>query len=313
MCIRYDRVLMYRCTPFCSTWENHLQTVTPSITSADSRVGGVKTSGRPVKKKASPASRLSDTSGQPRYWTAEEHARFLTACEKYGARNYTAVSLYVGTRTPKQVRLGRSFLFFASNWSPRREEGAMLTPAACVVHLYLPFRSELTRKSLRFVWREKRTGVLSFGLDVKESYGNRRRTMHLKRQTLIAEGRIPSARLLHWKVPRRRKICSKATTFSIQEDTSQGTKKTVSTWTFLSSLDRNKRARSLATWTFAKTGSSTWTRPNHPRVKSSRDPLPQPTPPTEKKQRKKKKKVGSLLTTVFLHLRGCSRYDCQCP
>jgi len=76
-----------------------------STASADSRMGVSKNSSELSKKRPSCAGKLSDTSGQTRYWTAEEHSRFLTACKKYGARNYTAVSMYVGTRTPKQVSL----------------------------------------------------------------------------------------------------------------------------------------------------------------------------------------------------------------
>lgn len=42
--------------------------------------------------------------GQTRYWTADEHERFLRGVEKFGPRNYTAISTFVKSRTPKQVR-----------------------------------------------------------------------------------------------------------------------------------------------------------------------------------------------------------------
>lgn len=42
--------------------------------------------------------------GQTRYWTAEEHERFLEAIAQYGEKAYVAISNYVETRTPKQVR-----------------------------------------------------------------------------------------------------------------------------------------------------------------------------------------------------------------
>lgn len=42
--------------------------------------------------------------GQTRYWTGEEHDRFLEAIKEYGEKAYVAISNYVETRTPKQVR-----------------------------------------------------------------------------------------------------------------------------------------------------------------------------------------------------------------
>lgn len=42
--------------------------------------------------------------GQTRYWTEEEHERFLEAVAEYGEKAYVAISNFVETRTPKQVR-----------------------------------------------------------------------------------------------------------------------------------------------------------------------------------------------------------------
>lgn len=42
--------------------------------------------------------------GQTRYWTEEEHDRFLEAVARHGEKAYVAISNYVETRTPKQVR-----------------------------------------------------------------------------------------------------------------------------------------------------------------------------------------------------------------
>lgn len=41
---------------------------------------------------------------QTRYWTELEHNLFLAAVRLYGAKAYVAISAYVGSRTPKQVR-----------------------------------------------------------------------------------------------------------------------------------------------------------------------------------------------------------------
>eukprot|EP00179_Madagascaria_erythrocladioides_P011483 CAMPEP_0198368794 /NCGR_PEP_ID=MMETSP1450-20131203/155879_1 /TAXON_ID=753684 ORGANISM="Madagascaria erythrocladiodes, Strain CCMP3234" /NCGR_SAMPLE_ID=MMETSP1450 /ASSEMBLY_ACC=CAM_ASM_001115 /LENGTH=364 /DNA_ID=CAMNT_0044076307 /DNA_START=2107 /DNA_END=3201 /DNA_ORIENTATION=+ len=42
--------------------------------------------------------------GQTRYWTADEHARFLKGVGKFGPRNYAAIATLVRSRTAKQVR-----------------------------------------------------------------------------------------------------------------------------------------------------------------------------------------------------------------
>jgi SHAQKYF class myb-like DNA-binding protein len=42
--------------------------------------------------------------GQTRYWTQAEHDRFLEAVAVHGEKAYVAISNYVETRTPKQVR-----------------------------------------------------------------------------------------------------------------------------------------------------------------------------------------------------------------
>lgn len=44
------------------------------------------------------------TPGQTRYWTQAEHDRFLEAVRQHGEKAYVAISNYVETRTPKQVR-----------------------------------------------------------------------------------------------------------------------------------------------------------------------------------------------------------------
>lgn len=45
-----------------------------------------------------------DRAGKTRYWTEMEHNQFLYAGRLFGPKNYVAISQYVGTRTPKQVR-----------------------------------------------------------------------------------------------------------------------------------------------------------------------------------------------------------------
>lgn len=45
-----------------------------------------------------------DRAGKTRYWTEMEHNQFLYAIKLFGPKNYVAISQFVGTRTPKQVR-----------------------------------------------------------------------------------------------------------------------------------------------------------------------------------------------------------------
>lgn len=45
-----------------------------------------------------------ERAGKTRYWTEVEHNQFLWAVTCFGPKNYVAISQFVGTRTPKQVR-----------------------------------------------------------------------------------------------------------------------------------------------------------------------------------------------------------------
>eukprot|EP00186_Timspurckia_oligopyrenoides_P003834 CAMPEP_0182445600 /NCGR_PEP_ID=MMETSP1172-20130603/3675_1 /TAXON_ID=708627 /ORGANISM="Timspurckia oligopyrenoides, Strain CCMP3278" /LENGTH=543 /DNA_ID=CAMNT_0024641403 /DNA_START=267 /DNA_END=1898 /DNA_ORIENTATION=+ len=46
----------------------------------------------------------SQVTGCTRYWSKAEHAKFLEGIEKFGYKKYQAISEYVKTRTPQQVR-----------------------------------------------------------------------------------------------------------------------------------------------------------------------------------------------------------------
>lgn len=57
------------------------------------------------KERATVVAKITEPrAGQTRYWTQEEHERFLEAVAQYGEKAYVAISNYVETRTPKQVR-----------------------------------------------------------------------------------------------------------------------------------------------------------------------------------------------------------------
>jgi SHAQKYF class myb-like DNA-binding protein len=80
--------------------------------------------------------------GQTRYWTEEEHERFLEAVSRHGEKAYVAISNYVETRTPKQVRthaqkfqmkmarLARSGAVFPGDAPPPHTRGSSKTSRA---------------------------------------------------------------------------------------------------------------------------------------------------------------------------------------
>mmetsp|Transcript_29042 Transcript_29042/g.40870 ORF Transcript_29042/g.40870 Transcript_29042/m.40870 type:complete len:538 (-) Transcript_29042:393-2006(-) len=57
-----------------------------------------------AKEKLTKAEPKVEDKAQSRYWTPEEHQRFLEAVKKFGLKDVKAVASYVGTRNPTQVR-----------------------------------------------------------------------------------------------------------------------------------------------------------------------------------------------------------------
>ncbi|KAK8812231.1 hypothetical protein WA158_007465 [Blastocystis sp. Blastoise] len=47
---------------------------------------------------------LSQEKPKGRYWSTDEHERFMQAIERFGTRDIKTISIFVGTRTPTQVR-----------------------------------------------------------------------------------------------------------------------------------------------------------------------------------------------------------------
>jgi SHAQKYF class myb-like DNA-binding protein len=78
-----------------------------SSSASSHRLGERRRAPSGTKRRArasSVGSAREDSPSQPRYWTPEEHQRFLKALEIYGSRNVRAISEYVGTRNATQVR-----------------------------------------------------------------------------------------------------------------------------------------------------------------------------------------------------------------
>jgi SHAQKYF class myb-like DNA-binding protein len=59
---------------------------------------------------------VSPSAKPPRYWTKKEHQKFIEAIEIHGDKNVKAVSTYVGTRSPQQVRTHHQ------KWAARMKE-----------------------------------------------------------------------------------------------------------------------------------------------------------------------------------------------
>jgi len=60
---------------------------------------------------------------QTRYWTPEEHQRFLDALKLYGPKDVKAISAHVGTRNPTQVRTHAQKYFLRME----RDKGSKMT------------------------------------------------------------------------------------------------------------------------------------------------------------------------------------------
>ncbi|CAN8070224.1 unnamed protein product [Agarophyton chilense] len=71
---------------------------------ASPHFAGTHVLGRARAATAAAAADEEDKAGKTRYWTAKEHQQFLYAVKLFGAKNYVAISQFVGSRTPKQVR-----------------------------------------------------------------------------------------------------------------------------------------------------------------------------------------------------------------
>lgn len=60
---------------------------------------------------------------QSRYWSKDEHDRFLEALEKFGKKDVKSISVYVGTRSPTQVRTHSQKYFLKMVSKNKRDSG----------------------------------------------------------------------------------------------------------------------------------------------------------------------------------------------
>lgn len=79
-----------------------------SANSASDKQSELSAQSAPTTKEAKASSAKSKNQGdrpaQPRFWTPEEHAKFLQAAKMFGYGNAHGIAKYVGTRTVAQVR-----------------------------------------------------------------------------------------------------------------------------------------------------------------------------------------------------------------
>jgi len=98
-------------------------------------VGAVRksrTAASSSKRPTASKSRFSSASGptQSRYWTAEEHARFLEALRRYGHKDLKAIAAAVATRNQTQARTHLQKWLMKIAREARRSEAAAAAAAA---------------------------------------------------------------------------------------------------------------------------------------------------------------------------------------
>ncbi|GJQ15777.1 hypothetical protein GpartN1_g7568.t1 [Galdieria partita] len=88
--------------PPCYAFYSHATPVTGQQDETNTKeTGNLETRVGEIGNKGTPNSSRTKTS---RYWSCEEHSRFLEGLELYGAKDIKAISNYVGTRSSTQVR-----------------------------------------------------------------------------------------------------------------------------------------------------------------------------------------------------------------
>eukprot|EP00170_Pyropia_yezoensis_P002865 contig_12025_g2871 len=91
-----------------------------------------RTAASTTKRPTASKNRFSAASGptQSRYWTAEEHARFLEALRRYGHKDLKAIAAAVATRNQTQARTHLQKWLMKIAREARRSEAAAAAAAA---------------------------------------------------------------------------------------------------------------------------------------------------------------------------------------
>uniref|UniRef100_A0A7S2ZC08 HTH myb-type domain-containing protein n=1 Tax=Rhodosorus marinus TaxID=101924 RepID=A0A7S2ZC08_9RHOD len=90
------------------------------------------------------ASGKNAAKAQSRYWTRDEHERFLSAVELYGSRDVRSIADYVGTRNPTQVRTHAQKYFMKvakADSGARKDSKKGMTKSASGIELLLSVAS----------------------------------------------------------------------------------------------------------------------------------------------------------------------------
>jgi SHAQKYF class myb-like DNA-binding protein len=85
---------------------------------------------RENQKKGTQYNSDDEPKSQRRYWTDQEHERFLDAIQNFGHKNVKAISAYVGTRSATQVRThAQKYFLKAARENKAREKATMIQGA----------------------------------------------------------------------------------------------------------------------------------------------------------------------------------------
>jgi SHAQKYF class myb-like DNA-binding protein len=80
-----------------------------------------------MQKKGPQYNSEDEPKSQRRYWTDQEHERFLDAIQNFGHKNVKAISAYVGTRSATQVRThAQKYFLKAARENKAREKATAM-------------------------------------------------------------------------------------------------------------------------------------------------------------------------------------------
>ena len=92
-----------------------------------------------MQKKGSQFNTEDEPRNQRRYWTDQEHERFLDAIQNFGHKNVKAISAYVGTRSATQVRThAQKYFLKAARENKAREKANSMIQGLCAFDLLWP-------------------------------------------------------------------------------------------------------------------------------------------------------------------------------
>lgn len=108
------------------TPEASIESIVLQIREKDSIIEELRKENELLKNKMKELGKFSNSKKAPqsRYWSKDEHERFLEALEKFGKKDVKSISAYVGTRSPTQVRThSQKYFLKLKRESERKKKG----------------------------------------------------------------------------------------------------------------------------------------------------------------------------------------------